>query len=222
MARRSYQQNCALALALDRVGERWTLLLLRELLTGPKRFKELLKNLPGIGTNLLATRLKELERAGLLLRRTLPPPAGSSVYDLTNAGRSLEPALLALARWGAQFAGWPRKGYAYRANWVAVGLMYRFRPEAAEGVRETYQYEIDGEVFHACIGDGNCEVHQGPGQSPAFRLVTNTGTLMRLATGEFVLEQAVKSRRLRLEGSRKAFARSLEIFGAEPLPRRRS
>src|SRR5262245_52321044 len=88
---RLYGQTCAVARALDYVGERWTLLLVRELMIGPRRFKDILEGLPGIGTNLLTSRLRELERAGIVGRRVLPPPAGSTVYELSELGRGLEP-----------------------------------------------------------------------------------------------------------------------------------
>src|SRR5215217_7201539 len=117
MSRRSYRQYCAMARALDVLGERWTLLIVRELLTGPKRFKDLLGGLPGIGTNLLAGRLKELEGEGLLRRTTLPPPAGSAVYELTGRGRDLEPVLMGLARWGVDLLGEPRPGEAFKPAW---------------------------------------------------------------------------------------------------------
>ncbi len=105
MSKRSYDQHCTVAHALDVVGERWTLLLVRELLTGPKRFKDLLWGLPGIGTNLLAARLKALEEHGVVRRGTLPPPAGSGIYELTGLGRSLEPVVVALSRWGSRLIG---------------------------------------------------------------------------------------------------------------------
>ena len=103
MKTKSYNQYCGLAYALDRVGERWTLLIIRELSAGPRRFTDLLEGLPGISTNLLSERLKELDQQGMLRRRTLPPPAASSVYELTPLGQSLEKSLLELGRWGSQF-----------------------------------------------------------------------------------------------------------------------
>ena len=102
VARRTYDQYCAVARALDVVGERWTLLLVRELLTGPKRFKDLLDGLPGIGTTLLTARLKDMEGNGILRRASLPPPAGSKVYELTELGHTLVPALAPLTRWAAE------------------------------------------------------------------------------------------------------------------------
>ena len=100
---KSYNQFCALAYALDVVGERWTLLIIRELLAGPRRFTDLIDGLPGVSTNLLTERLKSLEQRGLVRRRTLPPPAGSTVYELTCIGRGIEQAVLELGRWGSQF-----------------------------------------------------------------------------------------------------------------------
>src|SRR6266542_1496523 len=122
MSRRSYDQYCALARALDVIGERWTLLVVRELLLGPKRYKDLLDGLPGIGTNLLAQRLRELEENGLVRRRRLPAPAGVAVYELTEAGRALEDSVLALGRWGAAFLGVPRTTDRYRPGWYVLSM----------------------------------------------------------------------------------------------------
>src|ERR687886_123195 len=130
MGRRSYNQYCAVARALDIVGERWTLLVARELLTGPKRFKDLLEGLPGIGTNLLAARLKNLEGFGILRRTTLPPPAGSKVYELTELGRSLEPVITALGRWGLKFLDTPGQGDDLRPAWAMVAVKFALKPEA--------------------------------------------------------------------------------------------
>src|SRR5215208_4365136 len=119
MTTRSYNQYCPLAYALDLVGERWTLLIVRELLAGPHRFKDLLAGLPGISTNLLSDRLKSLEEQGLIRRRVLPPPAGSTVYELTAAGQALEPAVLELGKWGSHFLPPTLEGVAL----PSVGVM---------------------------------------------------------------------------------------------------
>ena len=103
MPNRSYNQLCGLAYALDVVGERWTLLIIRELMAGPRRFKDLMDGLPDISTNLLTERLKELEEKGVLRRRVLPPPAGSTVYELTSVGYALRKTMLELGKWGSQF-----------------------------------------------------------------------------------------------------------------------
>src|SRR3712207_5891120 len=122
MSKRSYNQYCAVARSLDIVGERWTLLVVRELLTGPKRFKDLLEGLPGIGTNLLTARLKDLEGYGVVHRVTLPPPAASKVYELTELGRLLEPVIAALGRWGLEFLGAPDQEVDLRPAWAVVAL----------------------------------------------------------------------------------------------------
>src|SRR3954451_13767324 len=127
MSKRSYNQYCAMARALDALGERWTLLVIRELLSGPKRFKDLLEGLPGIGTNLLAARLKNLESEGLLCRVTLPPPAGSTVYELTERGREIEPVLIGLARWGLGLLGAPRPSDVFRPVWAVQAMKATFR-----------------------------------------------------------------------------------------------
>ena len=163
MVKRSYDQNCSLAYTLDVIGERWTLLLIRELLTGPKRFTDLLKNLPGIGTNLLAARLKELEEVGVLERKTLPPPAASAVYDLTDLGRELQPALVELVRWGNKLPREPRGTEYSRAGWAILAMHAAFQPQAAEGVKETYEFRIGDEVFYARINDGTIETGEGRG-----------------------------------------------------------
>src|SRR5919108_5579459 len=123
MARRSYGQFCALAGSLDLLGERWSLLIVRELLLGPRRYKDLLANLPGIGTGLLAARLKHLERSGIVQRATLPPPAGTPVYELTEAGRELEPVLLGFNRWGLKWAmDEVSTGDAFRPAWSVLAM----------------------------------------------------------------------------------------------------
>src|SRR3712207_1892188 len=138
MKSRSYNQYCGLAYALDVVGERWTLLIVRELIAGPRRFKDLMDGLPGISTNLLAERLKNLEQQTVIRRRVLPPPAGSTVYELTALGQSLEKTLLELGKWGSQFVPESREGATVlRAGSYALTLKTFFRPERAQGIDET-------------------------------------------------------------------------------------
>jgi DNA-binding HxlR family transcriptional regulator len=117
MPRRSYDQYCPVARALDTVGERWALLIVRELLAGPRRYTDLHADLPGVSTDVLAGRLKDLEREGLATRRRLPPPGAAYVYELTDRGRELGPVLDALAVWGAPLLGEPRPTDALREHW---------------------------------------------------------------------------------------------------------
>jgi DNA-binding HxlR family transcriptional regulator/putative sterol carrier protein len=213
VSRRSYRQYCAMARALDVLGERWTLLIVRELLTGPKRFKDLLDGLPGIGTNLLAGRLKELEGEGLLRRTTLPPPAGSAVYELTGRGRDLEPVLMGLARWGVDLLGQPRPGEAFKPAWAAQAMKATFRPEAARWVRETYEFRVGEDVFHVRVDDGVSEPEYGPGWEPDLILKTDPDTFLELVSGRIEASDAIEAGRLDVEGDAEALARAGEIFG---------
>jgi DNA-binding HxlR family transcriptional regulator len=128
MSARSYGQLCALATALDEVGDLWALLVVRELLLGPKRFKSLAEGLPGVGTNTLAARLKQLEADGVITRETLPPPASAQVYTLTPRGHALRPVVLALVRWGAPSIGKRPVEHPIRANWLGMALEAFCRP----------------------------------------------------------------------------------------------
>lgn len=213
MGVRSYRQYCAIAQALDRVGERWTLLIVRQLFTGPKRFKDLQDDLPGIGTNLLAARLKQLERDGVVERGTLPPPAASNVYQLTKLGHELEPVLAGLAKWGQRFLGPPKKGLSFRPGWAIIAMRGTFKPEAAKGVFEAYEYRIDGEVFHVRVEDGKTEIQQGPGWKPHLVLTTDTQTFLALGTGQVDPKKAIVSGKAHIQGSLETLQRSIEIFG---------
>jgi DNA-binding HxlR family transcriptional regulator/putative sterol carrier protein len=213
MSRRSYGQYCAMARALDVLGERWTLLIVRELLTGPKRFKDLLDGLPGIGTNLLAGRLKELEGEGLLRRTTLPPPAGSAVYELTGRGRELEPVLMGLARWGLDLLGEPHPGEAFKPAWAVQAMKATFRSEAARWVRETYEFRVGEDVFHVRVDDGVSEPEYGPAWEPDLILSTDPDTFLALVSGRIETSDAIEAGRLDIEGDAEALARAGEIFG---------
>ena len=129
-SRRSYAQHCGLARALDVVGERWTLLVVRDLLLGPRRYGDLLASLAGITTNLLAKRLRELQAFGIVEKRKLPPPAGSEVYALTRAGEELEPAVMELARWGGRLLQHPRRDDRMDIGWALLSMKRRYRGSA--------------------------------------------------------------------------------------------
>src|SRR5262252_580211 len=139
MTDRRYGQYCGLAYALDLVGERWALLIVRDLLIGPRRFTELQQGLPGIPSNVLAARLKELEQNGIVLRRVAPRPAAGVVYDLSDYGRELEEIVLRLGLWGARALAEPRPGDVVTASAVELALRASFRPEAARGLRATFE-----------------------------------------------------------------------------------
>ncbi len=217
MSKRSYGQYCGLAHALDLIGERWSLLVIRELMTGPKRYKDLLKRLPGIGTNLLAKRLKFLEEQGILMRRTLPPPASTEAYDLTDLGRELEPVLIGLAQWGYQTIPRPAKDTVHFPGWSVLAMKAVFRVEKAVGLQDEYEYRVDDAVFHARIKNGRLTTGQGPVSHPDFVLETNGPTFLAIVSGELDLEDARRQGRLTITGDMDAFARSTEIFDLSPL-----
>src|SRR3954463_7879373 len=139
---RTYGDGCAIAQALDLVGERWALLVVRELLLGPKRYTDLRRGLPNAGPNVLSQRLAELEGAGVLRRRKLPPPAGSRVYELTEWGRALEQIVIALGHWAARSPSGLRRGDPVEADSVILALRSRFDPGAAQAVRARYELRL--------------------------------------------------------------------------------
>lgn len=217
MTQRSYHQHCGLAYALDIIGERWTLLIVRELIAGPRRFKDLLEGLPGISTNLLTERLKSLEQQGLLLRRVLPAPAGSAVYELTGRGRALEPALLELGRWGSQFVP-PAAGEAglLRPGSYALTPKTFFRPEQARGVEQTYALHIDDEVLEARVSGGALAVRQGQSRDPDARFHTDVGTYLALLLGQIAPAQALAQGLVRVEGDPRALEQFVRMCGLPP------
>jgi DNA-binding HxlR family transcriptional regulator len=186
-----YGQYCAIARALEVVGDRWTLLLVRELLTGPKRHTDLRAGLPGIATNILGDRLQLLQQAGLLRRATLPPPAASTVYELTDRGHQLKPVLLALAGWGLPLLGSPRTQDTYRLSWLVLALEQRFDPQAARGVNLTWELRVGDEVLHVKVRDGAVQTLQGPAPAPQVVLEANRELFLAWGTGQLDDDQAL-------------------------------
>jgi DNA-binding HxlR family transcriptional regulator len=212
VAERTYGQYCALARALDLVGDRWTLLIVRELVFGPQRFTDLLAGLPGIGRNLLAARLRDLEREGVIARRTLPPPAASRVYELTEDGRELGLTLGPLTRWGAKRLGERRPDEFFRPSWIAWAMANSADREAARGVRETYQYDVDDDPFYVRVDDGAIEPHAGRAQHADLVVTLGTDTLADILARTLSPFDALHSGRLKIAGPRRTFERSLAIL----------
>jgi DNA-binding HxlR family transcriptional regulator len=218
MSNRSYHQYCGLAYALDVVGERWTLLIVRELVAGPRRFKDLLDGLPGISTNLLTERLKRLEELGLLLRRTLPPPAGSAVYELTPLGQGLEATLLEFGRWGAQFVPPTWEGaHLLNVGSYALTLKTFFRPHAAQHMDEVFELRIDNEVLQVHIHHGDLDVRQGEHRTPDVVFYTEMPVYIRLLTRQLEPEQAIADGLVRIAGDPDALPRFLDVCGLPTL-----
>src|SRR3712207_78159 len=149
---RTYCDGCAAAHALDLVGERWALLVVRELLLGPKRFTDLRGGLPGISTNILAERLETLETAGVVRRRTLPAPAASKVYELTEWGMDLEPVVAAIGRWGVR-SPWRSEEDEISVDGLVLSFRTMFDPRAAGELEASYEIVLDDQVFGLEVGD---------------------------------------------------------------------
>lgn len=200
---------------MDVIGDRWTMLLVRDLLLGPKRYTDLVSGMPGIGTNLLADRLRELEADGLIERAVLPPPAGSTVYQLTEAGKALEPVVISLGRWGARFMGPPKKTDVMvpRAYFVAMRGVYN--PEAAAGVKATYELRIGDLVFEIRVDDGRLVTSEGrTAGNPDAIFSLDVETLNALMFQLTTPTAALGSGRVKIEkGDQQALDRLFRIIG---------
>ena len=211
---RTYCDGCAAAHALDLVGERWALLVVRELLLGPKRFTDLRAGLPGVSPNVLAQRLRELEGAGVVRRRKLPPPAASRVYELTEWGLELEPVITQLGRWGARSPSRPRDA-ELSVDSLILALRTMFDPHAADGLSASYELRLGEDRFRAVVADGRFEIARGSADRPDATIETDSNTLAALVFGGRPLAEALRSGDIKIEGDRSAVARLLGLF---PLP----
>jgi DNA-binding HxlR family transcriptional regulator len=215
---RTYDQHCGLAHALDLVGERWTLLIVRELLAGPRRYTDLSAGLISVPTNVLASRLREMEAGGLVRRRRLSPPASSVVvYELTAEGESLTGPITELARWGMRTLPPHTQGRPFRAHWLVLALQASFDPPAAEGVRETYEFTIEGDdVVSFEVSDGEGRARMGAAGDAAVRIRADAETLAGLTSGALGGAEALRRGAL-VEGSAAAIARLRRILPSRRL-----
>jgi len=212
MREHRYQQYCALARTLDVAGDRWTLLIVRELVPGPRRFTDLIDGLPGVSRKLLTDRLRALERDGIIARKELPPPAARQVYELTDDGRDLGTAMAPLIAWGARRIGDRKPGESFRARWPAVAMAGLADREAAKGVSEVYQFLIGDSAFHFTVDDGSIEVHDGQVREPAVVVSTDEETWAEVASGKIRFSSAAATGALTTTGDRRAVKRFREIF----------
>lgn len=211
MSTKTYDQYCAVARALETVGERWTLLIVRELLTGSKRFTDLRSGLPGIATNLLTDRLEALREQGVVRRVELPPPVASTVYKLTERGRELKPVILALGEWGLPLLGEPREGDEFRLGWLLLILEDRFDKEAAKGIRLTYEFRVGDEVMHATVCDGSLSVAQGAADTPDVVLASDKDTFLAWGMGQMDNDEVLAAG-LEITGGNSSLVTLREIF----------
>lgn len=211
---RTYGEACGIPRALDRVGERWALLVVRELMLGPKRFTDLKAGLAHASPNVLAQRLRELEQAGVVHKRRLPPPAASQVYELTDWGRELEPVLVALGRWGARAPLNPEcMGMSVDSHVVSLATL--FDPERAGELAASLELRMGEDVFHTVIAGGEIDAGRGAPASPDAVLTLDPGTLLGLIHGEISVAEALDAGVLAIDGDRDKVERFVGLF---PLP----
>jgi DNA-binding HxlR family transcriptional regulator/putative sterol carrier protein len=212
MPEHRYQQYCALARALDVAGDRWTLLIVRELVPGPRRFTDLIEGLPGISRNLLTERLRALEGDGVIAREELQPPAARQVYELTDDGRDLAEAMAGLIAWGARRLGDRDPTESFRARWPAVAMASLADREAARDVSETYQYLVGRSAFYFTIDDGAVRLRDGRAPDPAVTLTTDEETWADIAAGKITAASAAATDALTVAGDPQAAKRLGDIF----------
>ncbi|WP_019929019.1 helix-turn-helix domain-containing protein [Nocardia sp. BMG111209] len=187
MPRRSYSHYCAASRALDVVGDRWSLLVIRELCAGPRRYSDLFADLPGISTDVLAARLKDLEGDGILTRHRVGPRATTAVYELTAEGAALRPVLDALSAWGTTLLGERRPTDAVRAHWFALPLGRAVAERITAG---TVTVHIGDTTFHIVVGADGITHHDGPAPEPDAELRLDWETATAVAAGELSLADA--------------------------------
>jgi DNA-binding HxlR family transcriptional regulator len=215
---RSYAQLCGIATALDVIGDRWTPLVVRDLLLGPLRFIDLAEGLPGIGTNTLAARLKQLEAAEVVHRRLLPLPDRGTVYELTPYGRELEPILLSLGRWGTRSMGNLPSDVATRSRWL-VAAMLAFHDESQRIARPTtWELRLTDGPFTVRAEGTNLTVTAGSPDEADLVITTEDPELHRLLTRQVTPDDAVRTGTVALDGDASALPRLVDLFAFPILP----
>jgi DNA-binding HxlR family transcriptional regulator len=215
MAKR-FDQYCPVAHALGLVGERWAFLIVRELLHGPRRYTDLADGLPGIATNILAARLRELEAARIVRKRRLPPPAPATVYELTEYGAQLDEVFYALARWGARSLGPPGPDDELYPEWGLNAFPALFSPEAARGLTETYVLRIEGDVFTVRLEDGRLQTSVGAADNADLDVDLDMPTFFRLAEGDLEPGAALDQGLASIQGERAVFERCFRVLSIAP------
>ena len=209
--KRNYDEGCAAAHGLDLIGERWALLVVRELLLGPKRFTDLRTSLPHVSPNVLAQRLRDLEATGVVRHTKLPPPAAFQVYELTDWGTQLEPVIMALGRWAARSPAMPFTSPT-SVNSLILALKTMFDPEAASGFEAQLELRLGEETFRVRVADRALELERGQVAQPDAVLEGDTETLKALAFGGWTLGEAMKTGALTVTANRALAERFFRLF----------
>lgn len=213
--KRTYGDACGVARALDLVGERWALMIVRELLLGPKRFTDIRQALPHLSPDVLTQRLRDLEEGGVLAQRRLPPPAASQVYELTPRGVALEPVLIALGRWGGANCEPPPEDVGMSLDSHLVALRTLFDPELARDYAARVDLRLDDQRFRAEVAGGRLIVERGEAQDPDAAIQTDPATFLALLHGRRELDDVLESGEAAVEGDHGLLAAFFRLF---PLP----
>ena len=212
---RTYGDGCAIARALDLVGERWALLVVRELLLGPKRYTDIRRGLPKASPNVLSERLRELERAGVVRRRKLAPPAGSRVYELTDWGLELEQIVISLGRWAARSPAPPSDAPIMSADSVILALRTLYESGAAQGLRASFELRLGEDRFRVAVADDELEVARGSADHADATIDTDPDTLNAVLWNGRSLADAQRSGKMTIGGDKAAVERFVGLF---PMP----
>ena len=212
MARtRSHDDGCGIAHASDLLGQRWALLVVRELLLGPKRFTDLRTGIPDVSPNVLGQRLKELEASGIVRRRRLAPPAAVQVYELTEWGRELEPAVLALGRWASGSPSFPRDA-EMGPDSLVLALKSTFDPAKADGLDATYELRLGEVPFKIAVKEGKFEAARLEPEGPDATIRSDPNTIASVVFGGNPLGKAIEAGDVEIDGSRQAVNRLFRSF----------
>ncbi|HTE61208.1 MAG TPA: helix-turn-helix domain-containing protein [Solirubrobacteraceae bacterium] len=210
--KRTYGDVCGIARALDLVGERWSLMIVRELLLGPKRFTDLRAGLPGVGPDVLSQRMRDLAAEGLVDKRKLPPPIGAQVYELTELGRRLEPVVMALGEFGSHLPVPTGPGLRMSFDAHILSLRTLFAADRADGFTARVELRLDGgPVYRALVDDGELVLEQGGADVPDVIITGDPGELLGVAHGRLPLADTA----LQIDGDHALGERFLTLF---PLP----
>lgn len=213
MTERTYDQFCGLAGALDLVGERWTLLIVRELMSGPKRYTDIADGLTGIGTSLLAKRLAKLEDSGIIERRVIPPPAASTVYDLAPAGHELAAALVPLITWGLRHALPEEPGdRRVSATWCVLPFLRPADPQALAGIAATFEFRVGGTSALMRVQDGQADLLPAGAAEPDVVISMDAGTVAALGAGRRTVGEAAAEGAMTVAGDLEAAAALTAAF----------
>jgi len=213
--KRTYGDACGIARALDVLGERWALMIVRELLLGPKRFTDLRAGLPNLSADVLSQRLRGLEEAGVVEKRTLPPPVPAKVYDLTPAGAALEPVLIELGRWGGTYTESAPGDCGMSLDSHILSMRTLFDPERADGFEAGVQLDLSGTSFRARVQERELDIEYGELERPDATIHSDPRTLIDVLHERLDIEDALEAGKLEIDGDEETGRRFL---GLAPLP----